>query len=839
MTMSDVGLFLLSAATLAFEVNLTRIFSVAQFYHFAFMIVSLALLGFGASGTFLALFPRLKERDPARTWTGLCWGFALTAVGSYALTLYVPFDSFRIARDWRQGAVLALHYVALATPFFCSGTATALLLAARPERVNRTYAANLTGSAAGCVLAVVAPSLVGGEGTVLLSAALAILSALPFQRHATRNTQHAPRPTQRATRNTQHAPRFGFQVSGFRFQVARFSQAAGALILILAALRLPPFLEIRLSPYKSLSYALLYPDAELIFRRWNGFSRVDVVRSESIRSLPGRGFRCPGQPPPQLGLTVDGDDLSPISHVAPGFGPAAAGDALGFTDCLLTALPYRLRPGARALVLEPRGGFDVLVALAEGARTVTAVEANPLIVEAVRAQGEWAGALCDDPRVTAVVEEGRAYARRARERYDVVVLSLTAPQRPVTSGAYSLAEDYRYTVEACADYLARLEEGGLLVMARWLQVPPSEAIRAFALAVEAVERAGGDPRASIVALRSYQQMLILVRRGAFTEGELEAVRAFAAPRAFDLVYLPGIRPGEVNRYNVLPEPDYHRACVALLEAADRDAWYRAYAFDVRPPDDDRPFFGHFFRWRQAPDVLAMAGHTWQPFGGAGYFVLLALLALAVLAAGALILLPLAARGRERMGRGRGLGATLGYFALLGLGYLCVEIPLLQRFILFLGHPAYAMATVLFALLLFSGLGSLLSRRVPLWLVLILLPALVGGYVLGLPRFFEAALAAPLGSRLVIAVAALAPPGLLMGMPFPKGLALLEQGAPALIAWAWGVNGAVSVVASILAALLALSFGFSAVLAVGAACYVGAWVTVAASRVPGSPSCPRR
>ena len=823
-----VALFLLSAATLTFEINLTRILSVAQFYHFAFMVVSLALLGFGASGTFLMLFPRLQERDPACTLPRLGWGFALTAIASYALTLYVPFDSFRIAHDWRQGAVLALHYVALATPFFCSGAAVASLLAARPDRANRTYAANLTGSAVGCLLAVGAPSLVGGQGTVLLSAALAGLSALTLQ-------SQARRPTPHASRLTPHALRFTFHVS-------RFTQSLLVLILVIAALHPPPFLSIRLSPYKSLSYALLYPDAERILQRWNGFSRVDVVKSGSIRSLPGRGFRCPGQPPPQLGLTVDGDDLSPISHVAPGFGPTALAGTLDFTDCLLTALPYRLRPDARALVLEPRGGFDVLVALAEGAQAVTAVEANPLIVEAVQAQGEWAGDLYDDPRVAVVVEEGRSYARRTQDRYDVVVLSLTAPQRTVSSGAYSLAEDYRYTVEAFTDYLARLDEDGLLVVSRWLQVPPSEGIRAFALAVEAVERAGGDPRTSIVALRSYRQMLLLIRRGAFTYGELEMVRAFAAPRAFDLVYLPGICPDEVNRFNVLPEPDYYRACVALLEAGDRDAWYRAYPFDVRPPNDDQPFFGHFFRWRQVPDVLAMAGHTWQPFGGAGYFVLLALLALALLVAGMLILLPLAARrsvppasgarvGRRRM---RAPGAMLGYFGLLGLGYLCVEIPLLQRFILFLGHPAYAMATVLFALLLSSGLGSLLSRRVSLRLVLILLPVLVGAYAVGLPVLFDATLAAPLGSRLIIAVAALFPPGLLMGTPFPKGLALLERRVPALTSWAWGVNGAVSVVASILAALLALSFGFSAVLALGAACYLGAWGALLASRAIRSP-----
>jgi hypothetical protein len=816
-----VGLFLLSAASLAFEINLTRIFSVAQFYHFAFMVVSLALLGFGASGTFLSLFPRLKEGAQSRLGPGtgtlvwLSWGFSLTAVGSYVLTLYVPFDSFRIAHEWQQGGVLMLHYIALSTPFFCSGCAVGMLLAAWPARINRVYAANLTGSAAGCALAIAAPSLVGGEGAVLLCAALGIAGALAFQHHATLSTHRVARSAHR-------------RKSGPTYHIQRIAHASIIPLLVLVALRTPAFLEIRLSPYKSLSYALQYPDAQVVFQRWNGFSRVDVVRSESIRGLPGSGFRCSAQPPPQLGLTVDGDDLNTINHVEPGF------EDLPFSDCLLGALPYRLRPEAHALILEPRGGFDVVTALAQGAREVTVVEENPLIVQAVRGQGRWAGNLYEDPRVRAVVvEKGRAYARRTQEQYDLVVVSLNVPQRTVTSGAYSLNEDYRYTIQAFSDYLARLRPGGLLVVTRWIQIPPSESVRAFALAAEAVERAGGDPKASIVALRSYRQMLILVRRGTFTARELAATRAFAEPRAFDLVYLPDLRPDEVNRHNVLPEPDYHLACVGLLEAEDRDAWYDDYPFDVEPPTDDHPFFSHFFRWEQVDEVLAMAGHTWQPFGGAGYLVLLILLALAVIATGILILTPVAVLRRQ----GRPMGTTLVYFALLGLGFLFVEIPLMQQFILFLGHPAYAMATVLFALLLFSGLGSAISQRVPLGVPLVLLPVLVGVYALGLPRLFEVALAAPLWVRLIVAVVALAPPGFLMGIPLPRGMARLERQAPELIAWAWGVNGAVSVVTSILAALLALSSGFSAVLALGAACYAGALVTAANLLPPHSTEAP--
>jgi len=783
----EIGLFLLSAATLAFEIVLTRIFSVAQFYHFGFMIVSLALLGSGASGTFATLTPHLMQRARPRLLHKLGLGLAVAIVGAYLITLYAPFDSFRIAHDWRQGFVLILHYTALAVPFFCGGLAMALCLSWRPERIGRIYAANLFGSAVGCVIGVAAPAIVGAAGAVLVGSALAVLATCVFR----------------------IAARDGWRAVGTLAEVL-----IGVALVVLAG-KPPSLLDLRLSPYKSLSYVLLYPDARLVYQRWNSFSRVDVIASGSIRSLPGSGFVCRDGPPPQLGLTVDGDDLSPITHVEPGIG------AQSFTDCMLTALPYRLRPGGRALVPEPRGGIAVLTALSEGARHVTAVEPNPLVVDAVRSQGDWAGALYDDSRIVVVIEDPRAYVRSTSDRFDVVHLALTASQRPITSGAYSIQEDYRYTLEAFSDYVARLDDDGLLVISRWLQTPPSESVRAFALAVEALEQAGGDPRTDLVALRSYQQVLILARHGAFTAGEMTTIRAFAEQRAFDLVYGPDVHIADVNRYNVLPSPDYHTAFTGLVDAHSRDAWYRSYAFDVRPPTDDRPFFGHFFRWRQASEVLALAGHTWQPFGGAGYFVILALLGVAILAAAVSIVLPLIVKRRAPMGEASIIRPRLAYFGLLGLAFMLVEIPLMQRLILYLGHPTYAMGTVLFVLLFCSGWGSLLSNHVRPAAALGLLVGLIALYSLCLPLLVDATLSFPLPGRVAITLLTLGPLGLMMGMPFPGGLAVIERGDPASVSWAWAANGAASVVASVLAALLALSWGFSSVLLLGGACYVGA------------------
>jgi hypothetical protein len=810
--LTQLGLFLLSAATLAFEINLTRLFSVAQFYHFAFMIVSLALLGFGASGSALALFPGWGRQRTERALGWLALGFAVSSVGSYMLINRLPFDSFSIAWDRRQVGVLALHYLALATPFFCSGAAVGLLLSARPNMASRTYFVNLIGSAAGCLVAFGAAAIAGGEGIVILSSGLAALAGSSFW------FPHRVGPAIRAP----------IKAGPMTESTTRLAWLLPLAVLVCSAVALalqPPYLAVQLSPYKDLSYALNVPGAEVLSRRWNAYSRVDLVESPAIRSLPGLSYRYSGLPPRQRGLTVDGSDLSGVV-VNPG--------DMDFVDYLPGALAYRLRPEAAALLLEPHGGLDILVADGMGAQSITAVEPNPLVVEA-------ASSVYDSSGVQTVVESGRSYARRTDQRYDVVTLSLTAPYRPVRSGAYSLAEDYRYTVEAFEDYLSLLRPDGVLQVTRWLQTPPSEAMRLFALTIEALERRGQAPAQSLVFFRGYNTATVLILPDGIASSEVEVIREWLSARAFDLVYAPGVGREDVNRYNVLPSPGYYTAATELLTADDREAWFDAYSFDVTPPTDDHPFFGHYFKWGQTSQILREAGQTWQPFGGAGYFVLLAVLALATVAALLIILLPLAVGRLTGMLRERGerAGSTAGrrmllptliYFTLIGLGFLLVEIPLAQHFILFLGQPVYGLTVVLFSLLFFSGLGSLTSGRLPYRVALAALVLVVLAYPVLLPRLFDLFLGTTISARVAIAVGALAPLGFLLGVPFPRGIGWLERRAIGLIPWAWGVNGAASVIASVSAALLALSFGFSWVLLAGALCYAGALTVVTVQRM---------
>jgi hypothetical protein len=748
--------------------------------------VSLALLGFGASGSLLTALPALG-RDGPRRWARLAAAQSLTTLSAYFLVNQVPFDSFSIAWDTTQIWILAFNYLVLALPFLLGGLVIGVLLTGRdqayPLASNRVYAYSLGGSGIGCVIALGGLAWLGGTGMIAVAALSAMAGAVSF------------------ARLVEPAPGL---LTG--------TLEALSLALIVIAVAPPSVLDLELSQYKPLSTLLRVPDAEIISTRWSAVSRVDHVSSDSIRSLPGLSFTYPGNPPPQDGLTFDGDDLSPIPLV----GPAEA----DFAPYMLGSLPYLLRPRAEAAVLEPRGGLNVLVALANQAGGVTAVEPNRLAVRAARHTGTSVYGL---PEVRTVAVEPRVFMERTRERFDVIDLALTAPYRPVSSGAYSLAEDYLLTQEAVAGYLNRLEPNGILAIMRWLQVPPSEESRLLAVVAGAVRDTGADPVEAVVALRGYATVLVLTQPDGFSPEDLAIIEAFARERRFDLVAAPGLAPGDTNQFNRLAEDEYYPIARSLLTAADPAGVYADHEFDIAPPTDDHPFFAHFFKWSQAPEVLDTFGTTWQPFGGAGYFVLVAVLLLGTAGALLLIVGPLAVarlRRREQPGPdGPGPRAwTLGYFGLLGLAFLFVEIPIIQQYILLIGQPTSAFAVLLFALLVSSGLGSLWSRHIP-WRAGAAATALAAAvYPFVLSGLTDLALPAQLPVRMLVGTMVLAPLGFLMGTMFPNGLAHLEERSPQLVPWAWGINGVCSVISAAAATLLALSFGFRIVILLGALCY---------------------
>lgn len=800
------GIALVSGATLLLEIALLRLFAVQQFYHFAFMAISLALLGAGASGSILSV---RRRRFPA-AW--LCLAFGTTTVAAYLVINTLPFDSFSIAWDRRQVFFLALYFLAISVPFLFSGLLVGgELMAAGKEGSagsHRVYGANLIGSALGSLSSLPALSAFGGEGTVVLAAVVGIGAGQLLM-----------------VGRASDSPRLKWDNQPEWLAAAGRLVNIGLLLCGLAALVWPPaLLSQRLSPYKTLSVLSLALDARHVMSAWNATARVDVVESGTIHVMPGLSLASPVGPPAQAGLMLDGDNLMPIIGLSP-----ESEEARILADHVPTGLAYRLRPGGKTLVIESGTGMDVLFALASGAQQVTAVEDNGLIIRTMQNEyHDFTGGLYSHERVSVVNRSGRVFARQSDEaHYDITILALTDAHRPVTSGAYSLTENHLYTVEAMVDFLNTLNETGILLVTRWLQTPPSESGRMFATVAKALENSGRDPEQHMIAFRTLRTMTVLASAQPVSPAEVEILRSFLRERGFDAVYYPGIRPEDLNQYNVLPEESYHQLFVNIL--ADPKAVYADYRFDIRPPTDDHPFFFHFFRWRQTPEILAGLGLTWQPFGGSGIFVLVALLTLVAIASAVFIIGPLL------IGRVRDRGVRTGapslhlrvfvYFAGLGLAFLFVEIPVAQGFILVLGQPVTALAVVIFALLLSSGLGSLTARRWRLSWALTALILITAVYPTILEPTMTHALRLPEWGRVALTVMILAPLGYLMGIPFASGLRLVEARDPGLVPWAWAINGSFSVISAVLAVTVALTWGFSAVLWLGAAAYLGAYLAL--------------
>ena len=563
------------------------------------------------------------------------------------------------------------------------------------------------------------------------------------------------------------------------------------------------------------------PGAEQTFAAWNAISRIDVISGASTHVLPGLSYTYKGKLPDQLGMAFDGDALRPVTLVEPENFQAA-----GY---LPEASAFLLHPGGKVLVLDSGSGLGVVQAVAGQAGEIIAVIDNLLVIQAIRhSTPEYD--IYSHPAVRTELEPTRVYLAEDSPEFDLILLPLNDPYRPVASGAYSLAEDYNLTVESISAMLTRLNPGGTLVVTRWLQTPPSEELRMLATLIEALDRLEiENPGSKLVAYRGIQTMTYLVSPTGWQDEQLDLMRDFTVQRRYDLVWAPGIRSEEVNRFNRMQEPIYYQQFGELMAQDALKSSYADHAFAVQPATDDRPFFFHFFKWEQTPQVLATFGRVWQPFGGSGYFVLVALLILVSIFSLGLILIPLvvmASRSRQEIIRDEiprqriPIWKIMVYFGSIGIAFLFVEIPLIQSSILSLGHPAYAFGFVVLILLLSSSLGSFYARR--FWerktMVLILL---LGAAVL-FPLIFRQLQYTSLGwpgwLRVLALGACLVPLGVLMGFPFPFGLQWLEKAESNLIPWAWAVNGCASVVAAVLAAIISLSAGFTVVLLIGAFFY---------------------
>jgi len=797
------ALSLVSAAALAYEILLTRLFSIVQWHHFAYMMISVALLGYGAAGAFVTL---LQDRSARRVEGifALCAAlFGLSAVGCFLLAQAVPFNALEFLWDPKQPLWLLVVYALLFVPFFFAAICICSMVTRYAEQAGRIYSFDILGAAAGCLVVIfglyaLAPlGVLGAVGaTALVAAALASL-----------------RP-------------------GWRPAIA----AAGSLVAAVVVLwTLNGQGKPRLSPYKELSQTLEVMGTRVLAETSSPLGLVTVVESPRVpfRYAPGLSLNAPAEPPEQLGLFTDGEGMSAIVRFD------GARQPLAYLDYMTSALPYHLVDNARVLVLGAGTGVDVLQALSAGAAVVDAVELNPQVVQLVEERfASFSGRPYAQPNVTLHIGEARGYLAATRQRYDVIQIALLDAFGASSAGLHALSESYLYTVEALESALQRLAPGGYLSITRWVALPPRDTLKLFGMAVAALERNGiSDPGGSLVLVRSWKTATLLIKNGALTPQDLERVRSFCRERSFDPGWYPDMPAQEAERYNRLDEPYFYDGAVALL-GPRRAEFIDKYKFYIAPAVDDRPYFFRFFEWRTLPELLRLKARGGLPLLEWGYPLLAATLLQALLLGVVLILLPLRVLSKRpaRPMRAR----VAAYFTAIGAAFMFVEIAFIQKFVLLLHHPLYAVAVALFAFLLSAGLGSrwserlseaVVQRRQAVAVPVLAIVAATFAYTALLPRLLPPVAAFPDAARIALAVALIFPLGFAMGMPFPlavRSVAALER---ALVPWAWGVNACASVVSAVLATLLAIHIGFTRVLLIAACLYaLAAWLYPVA---PGS------
>ncbi len=818
------GVGLASFASLLLELALTRLFSVVLFYHFAFLAISIALLGLGAGGVFAYLRRQWLARWTVRGLGAvLCGVNAVVIVLALEVVLRVPV-SLNLA--WANFGRLSLMYVAAAIPFFLTGMLFSTVFARETHIVTLLYGADLVGGALSCLAVVPLLNWVGGPNAVVF-AALAMAGAATIWADA-----------------------------------GRLRRSAAVLSLVLIALLA--------ANHSGRLIDIVYAKGErrdqpwMLFARWNALSRVEVDQVGTGKYI-----------------VIDADASTAIMNADPAkweetAAPEEGADKVGggqpgysWKDDLMSAAPAIanvLRPRGAYAIIGPGGGVDVLRAVGNGSPSVTAIEINPLIADTIMRglYADYSYHLYDLPQVHLHVGDGRSWIRGSRQKFDVVQMTLVDTWASTAAGAFALSENNLYTVEAFREYFDHLQPEGFIAITRWEFRRPREALRVVSQAIDALEAMGvQDVRKHFIVVadgpldEDGRPVTVLAKKTPFTwNEEREVLRhlddnpdlyplytptlfaSLTGDESSDEPWINDLRrerraAGEAvapfERLILLHE----RPALGDVRFGPRREFIRNYPFNIAPVSDNAPFFFFTFKTGDAVrNVLHASGRGMDWKNNLGVVVLGIVLVISLVAVLAFLIGPLALHGEAH---GQHLVPLL-YFVALGLGYILVEIALIQRFVLFLGHPTYALTVVVFLMLLASGAGSassrrLLARTAQVRPVLAVIALLVVAYIFALPRALGTLVGLPFPDKLVISGVLLAPLGFAMGMPFPTGLrqiatetlpaASLQRPPASAIEWAWAMNAASSVLGSVAAVMVAIQFGLNAALAGGAAAYLAA------------------
>ena len=775
----QISLGLVSASVIGFQLALMWYFSNTQWSHFAFMVISVALLGFGASGTFITVCRPWIIKHSNDVIVGAMLSSALFMTICISLCQWEPFrlDAMLLFSHPVHGFRLSATYLVLFIPFFCSGLAIGLILMTHIEKIGGFYFINLVGSG------------IGGMGTLFFfwiftpSVLPGAIAVLPFAA----------------------AIVFGQKNRGLHIFTL---VVLGVMVFFFIV---PPDLDV--SEFKDISKTMQLPEAQVIHAQSTPFGFIQVVSSPVLRHAPGVSLQFDQKIPRVDAFFVNGEWLGPVF----GIQQQSLTGGRHIFDFSPMGLGFRMQDPKTILCLSSGTGSLVSQAVSHGPDHITALENNPMIPELMQSL-YGAGSVYSHPKVEVVRKDDYTYLLSSRQEHDLIVLPVLDAFGG-SSGLYALNEQYHLTQQAFALMWEQLSDNGMISVATWLDYPLRTPLRLFATIVSVLESNGIDHLENhIVAVRSWNMVTFVVKKSAVTPQQTALVREFALEMNFDPVLLPDIGKEERIRFNKLQDQDFFTFVDQLMGGTKAD-FIREYEFNIAPAVENKPYFSQFLKLAHLLYLKDFFTTGSIPFLELGYLLLMMTFIQVSIFAVVLIVLPLVVRRWE----GSHKWWTAVYFAALGLGFMGIEMVLIQRFVLYFGNPLYAAAAVISGVLVFSGLGSYLSSylsssRRTIMLCLVFIAAGMIVYMIVLTPLLQKTIDLAFPVKIVFGLGFIAPLSLLMGLPFPLGLRLAQRTNPLNISWAWSINGCCSVISVVLATIIAIEFGFAAVMTAGACMY---------------------
>jgi len=744
-----------------------RVLKVEGFGNFTYSAIAVALAGFGASGTLIFIFRDrlLKNEKIISLYSNI---FLIFFIGSgYFLSKKISFDPLQIVWDKNQFLRLLIRYALYVIPFILG--ASIIIIAFSIEKAGRIYFYNLLGSGFGVFIILLSLYFISPKRIFIIPLFLALLSEILLFSSMHTDNKHI--------------------ITAFIFLVV-----SSCLFI---------FGDINVIPYKGVKLALNVPRAKVIAKKHSPFGTIEVVKSSQIRIAQGLSLSFKGELPDQHGLFIDGDTLSAIDNIK-------SNNSLYYLKYQSQSTIYKIYHNPEVFLIGLGGGTGIERAYINNAKKIVCSEVNSNLAHLLKDTfKDYNNNFFNNNIINIINEDGRSYLKKSKELWDIIELSEADTYSSSIGGIYSADTNYMLTVEAIKDYICYLKKNGTVSLTVWLKYPPRALLKLVSLSKRAMGDIGIDCLKNIVVIRSWSNGTVLIKKEPFNTEELTKIKLFCNSMFFDLVYYPGIKKNEVNKFNIVKDALYYKYVSNILYSSNKDSFIKNYLFKISPSTDNAPYFSQFFKLKKIPVLIKDMGKKWLPVVEGGYLVIFFTFIATVFLSFILILLPLLLKGQKIKSN---KASIIIYFSSIALAYMFIEITLMERFNKLLSNPIYSNSIILASLMIFSGIGSYFSdivkingKRLSLYAVIF-----ISGYLLLFTilseNIFSILYGSTLFNKLIFTIAVISPLSFFMGIPFPTAISRIKHSGKYSLPWAWSINGYFSVVASSGVTMLSLNIG---------------------------------